>query len=131
MGGYYWIATNTPQTAVVAAHPRHRVNGDGETVESTNFLSGLTRRPAYLQRVEAYGLSDAAGRREILLRLFEADAVGAVMDAVKEATFDYLLVYRDTPPRMDLSCCLTLVFDREIKIYHRDAPPNHGSRSLR
>ena len=128
MVGYNWLTTNTPETAVVAAHPDHLVN-TWETIATTNFLSGQTRRPAYLQRVSAYGHQEVTRRRDILVRLFEAETEGAVKAALDKATFDYLLVYRDRTPRTDLSCCLTLVYeDRsgsgEIKIYRHDAHLN-------
>ena len=126
MGVYSWIMTNTPDTAVVAAHPDHSVNS-WETVATTNFLSGQTRRPAYLQRVSAYGHAEVTRRRDILVRLFEAETLGAVKAALEHATFDYLIVYRDRTPRIDLSCCLTLVFEvqsGEMKIYRRDAHLN-------
>src|SRR3989442_13922847 len=126
MGGYYWIMTNTPETAVVAAHPDHFVN-TWETVATTNFLSGQTRRPAYLQRVSAYGHAEVTRRRDILIRLFEAETVGAVKEALEKATFDYLVVYRDITPSTDLSCCLTpvsKVYSEDMKLYRHDAHLN-------
>jgi hypothetical protein len=110
MNGYRWIAANTPATAVVAAHPDHRVNANGETVATTSFLAGQSRRPAYLQRVAEYFGAEATRRRGILARVFDAETVEGVRGALKEATFDYLLVYPDKPPRIDLSCCLTPVY---------------------
>jgi hypothetical protein len=110
MDGYRWIISNTPVTAVVAAHPEHRVNANGETVATTSFLAGQTRRPAYLQRVAEYFDAEATRRRDILARLFDAETADGVKAAVGEATFDYLMVYPDKPPRTDLSCCLIPVF---------------------
>jgi hypothetical protein len=113
---------NTPATAVVAVYPDHQLNSGGETVATTSFLAGQTRRPAYLQRVaesrrpaylqrvaEYFG-AEATRRRGILARVFDAETVEGVRGALKEATFDYLLVYPDKPPRIDLSCCLTPVY---------------------
>src|SRR5439155_9105233 len=73
MNGYRWIMANTPATAVVAAHPEHPVNAGGETVATTSFLAGQTRRPAYLQRVAEYFGEEATRRRGILARVFEAE----------------------------------------------------------
>jgi hypothetical protein len=134
-GGYYWLMTNTPETAIVAAHPDHLVN-TWETVATTNFLSGQTRRPAYLQRVSAYGHEEVTRRRDILVRLFEGETEGAVQAALDKATFDYLLVYPDRTPRTDLSCCLTLVYKARnggIKVYRHDPHLNSqriGSNQL-
>ena len=125
MNGYRWIIANTSATAVVAAHPEHQVNANGETVATTSFLAGQSRRPAYLQRVAEYFGVEATRRREILARLFDAETVVGVKAAVEEATFDYLLVYPDKPPRTDLSCCLTPVFEDKsvaggFRIYRRE-----------
>ena len=124
MNGYRWIMANTPPTAVVAAHPDHRLNAIGETVASTSFLAGQTRRPAYLQRVAEYFGAEATRRRGILARVFDAQTVEEVKGALKEATFDYLLVYPDKSPRTDLSCCLTRVYEEKsvnngFQIYRR------------
>ncbi len=128
MNGYRWITMNTPATAVVAAHPEHWVNPNGETVATTSFLAGQTRRPAYLQRVAEYFGVEAARRRAILARVFEAETVEGVKAALHDATFDYLLVYPDRPPRTDLSCCLTSVYEGKsvgeggarFRIYRRE-----------
>jgi hypothetical protein len=126
MNGYRWIMANTPATAVVAAHPEHGVNANGETVATTSFLAGQTRRPAYLQRVAEYFGVEATRRREILARVFDAETVEGVKAALQEATFDYLLVYPDKPPRTDLSCCLTPVYEdtsvgsAKFRIYRRE-----------
>jgi hypothetical protein len=126
MNGYRWIMANTPATAVVAAHPDHGVNANGETVATTSFLAGQTRRPAYLQRVAEYFGAEATHRREILAGVFDSETAEGVKAALQEATFDYLLVYPDKPPRTDLSCCLTSVYgdtskDRaEFRIYRRE-----------
>jgi hypothetical protein len=126
MNGYRWIMANTPATAVVAAHPDHGVNANGETVATTSFLAGQTRRPAYLQRVAEYFGAEATRRREILAGVFDSETAEGVKAALQEATFDYLLVYPDKPPRTDLSCCLTSVYgdtskDRaEFRIYRRE-----------
>jgi hypothetical protein len=125
MNGYRWIMANTPPTAVVAAHPEHGVNANGETVATTSFLAGQTERPAYLQRVAEYFGAEAARRREILTRVFDAETVEGAKAALSEATFDYLLVYPDKPPRIDLSCCLTPVYGEapadsaQFRIYRR------------
>jgi hypothetical protein len=110
MRGYRWIMANTPATAVVAAHPDHQVNAFHETVATTSFLGGQSRRPVYLQRVAEYVAGEVTHRRDTLARLFDADTVAGVKTALAEATFDYLLVYPDKPPRTDLSCCLTPVY---------------------
>jgi hypothetical protein len=126
MNGYRWIMANTPATAVVAAHPEHGANANGETVATTSFLAGQTRRPAYLQRVAEYFGVEATRRREILARVFDAETVEGVKSALQEATFDYLLVYPDKPPRTDLSCCLTPVYEdalvgsAKFRIYRRE-----------
>jgi hypothetical protein len=120
MNGYRWIMENTPATAVVAAHPDHRLNAIGETVASTSFLAGQTRRPAYLQRVAEYFGAEATRRRGILARVFDSETVEDVKGALREATFDYLLVYPDKLPRIDLSCCLTPVL-------HEDNPASSAS----
>jgi len=84
MNGYRWIVENTPATAVVAAHPEHRVNANEETVATTSFLGGQTRRPVYLQRVaEVYVREEATRRREILARVFDAATVEGVKAAAK------------------------------------------------
>jgi hypothetical protein len=124
MNGYAWIMANTPATTVVAADPEHRVNAIGETLATTSFLAGQTRRPAYLQRVAEYFGAEATRRRGILARLFDAETVEEVKAAAKEASFDYLLVYPDKPPRIDLSCCLTRVYEAKsvsgaLTIYRR------------
>jgi hypothetical protein len=124
MNGYQWIMANTPATAVVAAHPDHGVNANGETVATTSFLAGQTRRPAYLQRVTEYFGAEATRRREILAGVFDSETVEGVKAALQEATFDYLLVYPDKPPRTDLSCCLAIVYGDKsagnaFRIYHR------------
>ena len=111
MSGYHWIMANTPATAVVAAHPEHQVNACGETVATTSFLGGQSRRPVYLQRFAEYVAGEATRRRGILTRVFDAETAEGVKAAVEEATFDYLLVYPDKPPRTDLSCCLTPVYE--------------------
>jgi hypothetical protein len=126
MNGYRWIMTNTPATAVVAAHPDHGVNANGETVATTSFLAGQTRRPAYLQRVAEYFGGEATRRREILAGVFDAETGDGVRAALQDATFDYLLVYPDKVPRTDLSCCLTPVYQdtsttsATFRIYRRE-----------
>lgn len=125
MSGYDWIRANTPATAVVAAHPEHQLNAFRETVASTSFLGGQSRRPVYLQRFAEYVAGEATRRRGILARLFEAETVEGVKAAVAEATFDYLLVYPDKPPRTDLSCCLKPVYEEKsvadgLRIYRRE-----------
>jgi hypothetical protein len=125
MRGYGWIMANTPATAVVAAHPDHRLNAFGETIASTSFLGGQVRRPIYLQRLAEYVAGETTRRRGILTRLFDEETVEGVKAAVKEATFDYLLVYPDKPPRTDLSCCLTPVWEDKsaaggLRIYRRE-----------
>ena len=126
MNGYQWIMANTPATAVVAAHPDHAVNPNGETVASTSFLGGQTRRPAYLQRVAEYFGAEATRRRQILGGVFDSETVQGVKTALQDATFDYLLVYPDKLPRTDLSCCLTPVYgdtavgSAKFRIYRRD-----------
>ena len=124
MNGYQWIIENTPATAVVAAHPEHQVNANGETVATTSFLAGQTRRPAYLQRVAEYFGVEATRRRDILGRVFDAETVEGVKAALQDATFDYLVVYPDKSPRTDLSCCLTRVYEdtsvgNVFRIYQR------------
>jgi hypothetical protein len=124
MNGYQWIIGNTPATAVVAAHPDHQVNANGETVATTSFLAGQTRRPAYLQRVAEYFGVEATRRRDILGRVFDAETVEGVKAALQDATFDYLVVYPDKSPRTDLSCCLTRVYEdtsvgNVFRIYQR------------
>jgi hypothetical protein len=57
--------------------------------------------------------------------LFEAETVEGVKAAVEEATFDYLLVYPDKPPRTDLSCCLAPMYEDKsvgggLRIYRRE-----------
>jgi hypothetical protein len=125
MNGYRWIMANTPATAVVAAHPEHQVNFGGETVATTSFLAGQSRRPAYVGRFAEYFAVEHARRRDILARLFDAEAVEGVKAALEEATFDYLLVYPDKPPRTNLSCCLTPVYEDKsvgsgLRIYRRE-----------
>jgi hypothetical protein len=125
MNGYRWIMANTPATAVVAAHPDHRVNAGGETVATTSFLAGQTRRPAYLQRVAEYFGAEATRRRGILARVFDAETPERVKDALSQSAFDYLLIYPDQPPRTDLSCCLISVYDDQsstggLRIYRRE-----------
>jgi len=125
MNGYRWIMANTPATAVVAAHPEHAVNANGETIATTSFLAGQTRRPAYLQRVAEYFDVEARRRRDVLASVFDTETVEGVKAALEDATFDYLLVYPDKPPRTDLSCCLTPVYkDKSVTggfaIYRRE-----------
>ena len=125
MSGYDWLRANTPPTAVVAAHPEHQLNAFGETVASTSFLGGHSRRPVYLQRFAEYVAGEATRRRRLLARLFDAATVEEVKAAVDEATFNYLLVYPDKPPRTDLSCCLTPVYKEKsgaagLRIYRRE-----------
>ena len=109
----------------MAAHPEHQLNAFRETVASTSFLGGQSRRPVYLQRFAEYVAGEATRRRGILARLFDAETVDGVKAAVEEATFDYLLVYPDKPPRTDLSCCLTPVYEDKsvadgLRIYRRE-----------
>jgi hypothetical protein len=126
MNGYRWIMTNTPATSVLAADPDHAVNANGETVATTSFLAGQTRRPAYLQRVAEYFGEEATRRRAILAHVFDAETPDAVNTALQGAAFDYLLVYPDKAPRTDLSCCLTGVYqdtsiaNATFRIYRRE-----------
>src|SRR5207302_11255935 len=63
---YYWIQTHLPSSAVLAADPQHQVNPAGETIASTNFLSGMTERPAYLQRLLNLYPTETAQRLQVL-----------------------------------------------------------------
>lgn len=118
---YRWISENTAGTAVIAADPDHKVNGQGETLGRSNFLSGMTERPAYLQRLaNRFFVKDIMFRQELLTRLFEADSVEQVQSLLRAATFDYLIVYPDRPPKTDLGCCMRLIRSAYPQIYQHD-----------
>jgi hypothetical protein len=124
LDAYYWITTQTPNTAVVAAFPGHIVNQSGETIDSTNFLSGLTQRPAYLQRAaQIFNVAEVERRRALLQQIFESPDQRGVQSALRATTFDYLLVYPSEKPKTDLTCCLKLVFVSDIKIYFNISKP--------
>jgi hypothetical protein len=119
---YYWITQNTPPLAVIAADPAHKVNPWGDTIETTNFLSGMTERPAYLQRYNYFFVDTVMQHRQVLADLFNAPNPDAVRAALAQADFDYLLVYPDHQPVTDLGCCLSLLFNGEPQIYGHQRP---------
>jgi len=106
---YTWLKQTASPRAIVAAHPDYRVNAAGETIAQTNFLSGMTERPAYLQRVGPYNIQENALRGERLRELFNANSAETARHLLTQMSFDYLLVYPEIPPKIDLSCCLKLV----------------------
>ena len=119
---YKWLQTNTAAQAVIAAHPQHRVNAFGETIRGTNFLSGMTERPAYVQRVlGAAGprFSEGTHREALLEQLFAARTPQQARTILEQMNFHYLLVYPDKPPQTDLSCCLELIIDGKTKLYFK------------
>lgn len=120
LDAYGWIAANTPQTASIAADTRHRVNAQGETIGDTNFLSGMTERPGYLQRIFINGTLFAAEskhRQDVLDELFAAASPARVQTLLKTAAFDYLLVYQDLSPHTDLACCMLELRSTYPRIY--------------
>ncbi len=121
---YSWVRVNAARDAVIAAHPEHRVNPAGETIRGTNFLSGVTERPAYMQRLlDAAGPRNQEGqaREKLLKQLFEAQTPHQVQLLLVQMNFDYLLVYADKPPQTDLSCCLERIFDGKTKLYFKSS----------
>jgi hypothetical protein len=119
---YAWMRQNTAGTAVVAADPDHLVNSFGETVATTNFLSGMTERAAYLQRVVPFNLAEVDYRRALIGRLLESTSADEIRQIVADRPFDYLLVYSDKPSAMALTCCLTLVNQGQPQIFELKAP---------
>jgi hypothetical protein len=117
---YYWIEHNTPPTAVVATNPDYVVAYNQATVGTVSFLSGVTLRPAYLQFAWFGGIfyqDETAFRRQLLHDLYATTSPAEARQLLSEATFDYLLVYDDLPTQLDLSCCATLVWDGNPKVY--------------
>lgn len=119
LDAYYWLRVTTPRQAVVAASPAHAVNVSGETILKNNFLSGMTERSAYVERIEGYHTDIAQARVAQLQALFAARTPEQVRQALNGATFDYLLVYPDTPTATDLSCCMKQVWDGTPAVFQR------------
>ena len=111
---------------MIAADPRHRVTAADETIASTNFLSGWTQRPAYLQRLVPINEQEEDARMKLMDSLLQAHSAAEVRSLLERASFDYLLVYADHAPAVDLTCCMELVFDGSPRVYRRldnqDAP---------
>ena len=119
---YYWLRQSLPAAAVVAASPAHTVNANGETIGLTNFLSGMLERSVYYERQTMYSPAEAHRRQQLLTSLFAAQSAGELQTLLAQATFDYLLVYPDTPPATDLSCCLQLIWDDTPRVYQLRHP---------
>ncbi len=121
---YAWLKQNAPPRAIVAAHPDYQVNAKGETIAQTNFLSGMTEHPVYLERMQNYFTytEENSRRREQLRGLFKADSPEIVRELLKQMPFDYLLVYPEIPPKIDLDCCMKLKKDGIPAIYTKLAP---------
>ena len=123
VAAYNWIAHNTPGLAVVAADPQHQVNQAGETIATTNFLSGETERPAYVQRVVPFNTQETQARMQLMDQLLHAHSAEEVRSLLQRATFDYLVVYADKAPSVDLTCCMKLVFDGSPRVYQVVSDP--------
>jgi hypothetical protein len=122
LDSYSWIRYNVPETAVIAADPNHPVNNAGETIGSTNFLSGMTERPIYLERTQTHSGTATAPRVALMEKLFDAGSVPDVQVILADARFDYLIVYPDHQPKIDLTCCMELVHHRPPLVYRRTGP---------
>ncbi len=118
---YDWLRQNSPPRAVIASDPGHIVNSYGETIAETNFLSGQTERPAYLQRSRDPIVASPElieNRAHQLQAIFQARSPQQVKTALAQLPIDYLVVYAETPPAVDLTCCLVLILDGDTRLYY-------------
>lgn len=116
---YDWIRHMTAPNKILAADPNHKVNANGETIVTTNFLSGETERAVFLQREQGFSLNleEIARRKNLMASIFAADSPAALKKLLAGADFDYLIVYPDQRPVLDLSCCLTKIIDGSTQLY--------------
>jgi hypothetical protein len=73
-------------------------------------------------------LAEVDYRQALIGRLLESTSVDDISRIVADRPFDYLLVYRDKPPALDLTCCLTLVIQGQPRIFELKAPQVGGGQ---
>ena len=117
LAAYRWIQSHTDTDAIIAADPLHTVNELGERIRGTNFLSGMTARRVYVERVTPFTRLEGERRTAQLRTFFSTSAKDAACGVTKVAKFDYVVEYNTDPVAAVPLPCLQLVFSGSPSVY--------------